>query len=90
VFSGCLYQEKSSGKDGGVTVPEKESSLEEAGAMDAVLVNTHQVFILLFLNLLLHGCSTTCNYHWHCKVEIAIFFHVVLQVVCRTGVSYEI
>ncbi|KAG2579160.1 hypothetical protein PVAP13_6NG239803 [Panicum virgatum] len=36
--------EKSSGKDGGVTVPEKESSLEEAGAMDAVLVNTHQFY----------------------------------------------
>ena len=63
MFSGCLYQKKSSGKDGGVTVPEKESSLEEAGAMDAVLVNTHQVFILLFLNLLLHDCSATCNYH---------------------------
>lgn len=38
-----VYQEKSSGKDGGVAVPEKESALEEAGAMDAVLVNTHQV-----------------------------------------------
>ncbi|KAG2584259.1 hypothetical protein PVAP13_6KG286200 [Panicum virgatum] len=36
--------EKSSGKDGGVTVPEKESALEEAGAMDAVLVNTHQFY----------------------------------------------
>jgi hypothetical protein len=24
-------------------MPEKESALEEAGAMDAVLVNTHQV-----------------------------------------------
>jgi hypothetical protein len=54
------------------------------------LVNTHQVFILLFLNLLLHGCSATCNYHWQCNVEITLFFHVVLQVVCRTGVSYEI
>jgi hypothetical protein len=40
-----VYQEKSSGKDGGAAVPEKESSLEEAGAMDAVLVNTHQVFL---------------------------------------------
>ncbi|XP_066327016.1 conserved oligomeric Golgi complex subunit 3-like isoform X1 [Miscanthus floridulus] len=36
--------EKSSGKDGGVAVPEKESALEEAGAMDAVLVNTHQFY----------------------------------------------
>ncbi|RLN05169.1 conserved oligomeric Golgi complex subunit 3 [Panicum miliaceum] len=36
--------EKSSGKDGSVTVPEKESALEEAGAMDAVLVNTHQFY----------------------------------------------
>ncbi|KAF8704468.1 hypothetical protein HU200_031421 [Digitaria exilis] len=36
--------EKSSGKDGGAAVPEKESALEEAGAMDAVLVNTHQFY----------------------------------------------
>ncbi|CAD6265300.1 unnamed protein product [Miscanthus lutarioriparius] len=36
--------EKSSGKDRGVAVPEKESALEEAGAMDAVLVNTHQFY----------------------------------------------
>ncbi|CAO2206902.1 unnamed protein product [Urochloa humidicola] len=36
--------EKSSGKDGGPAVPEKESALEEAGAMDAVLVNTHQFY----------------------------------------------
>ncbi|XP_062191897.1 conserved oligomeric Golgi complex subunit 3-like isoform X2 [Phragmites australis] len=32
------------GKDGGANVPEKESALEEAGAMDAVLVNTHQFY----------------------------------------------
>ena len=69
---------------------QRESALEEAGAMDAVLVNTHQVFILLFLNLLLHGCSATCNYHWKCNVQITIFFHVVLQVVCKTEVSCEI
>ncbi|WVZ65610.1 hypothetical protein U9M48_014942 [Paspalum notatum var. saurae] len=36
--------ERSSGKDGGVAVPEEESTLEEAGAMDAVLVNTHQFY----------------------------------------------
>ncbi|PWZ56815.1 Conserved oligomeric Golgi complex subunit 3 [Zea mays] len=36
--------EKSSGKDEGVAVPEKESALEEAGAIDAVLVNTHQFY----------------------------------------------
>ena len=41
MFSGCLYQKKSSQKDGGVIVPERESTLEEAGVMDAVLVNTH-------------------------------------------------
>ncbi|PWZ27619.1 Conserved oligomeric Golgi complex subunit 3 [Zea mays] len=35
--------EKNSGKDGGVAVSEKESALEEAGAMD-VLVNTHQFY----------------------------------------------
>ncbi|KAG8087476.1 hypothetical protein GUJ93_ZPchr0010g8048 [Zizania palustris] len=35
--------EKSFVKDGGAVVPEKESSLEE-GAMDAVLVNTHQFY----------------------------------------------
>ncbi|VAI87875.1 unnamed protein product [Triticum turgidum subsp. durum] len=29
---------------GGTAVPEKESALEEAGAMDAVLVNTHQFY----------------------------------------------
>ena len=85
-----VYIRKSSGKDGGMTVPERESALEEVGAMDAVLVNTHRVFILLFLNLLLHGCSATCNYHWKCNVQITIFFHVVLQVVCKTGVSCEI
>lgn len=38
-----VCQEKSSGKDEGLAVPEKESALEEAGAIDAVLVNTHQV-----------------------------------------------
>ncbi|XBI09985.1 hypothetical protein VPH35_137396 [Triticum aestivum] len=31
-------------EDGGTAVPEKESALEEAGAMDAVLVNTHQFY----------------------------------------------
>ncbi|XP_044962426.1 conserved oligomeric Golgi complex subunit 3 isoform X2 [Hordeum vulgare subsp. vulgare] len=31
-------------EDGGTAVPEKESVLEEAGAMDAVLVNTHQFY----------------------------------------------
>ncbi|KAK1668330.1 hypothetical protein QYE76_056489 [Lolium multiflorum] len=31
-------------EDGGTTMPEKESALEEAGAMDAVLVNTHQFY----------------------------------------------
>lgn len=36
--------EKSSGKDEGLAVPEKESALEEAGAIDAVLVNTHQFY----------------------------------------------
>ncbi|GJN16078.1 hypothetical protein PR202_gb03028 [Eleusine coracana subsp. coracana] len=36
--------EKSLGKDGGADVAEKESVLEEAGAMDAVLVNTHQFY----------------------------------------------
>ncbi|KAK3123562.1 hypothetical protein QOZ80_8AG0632790 [Eleusine coracana subsp. coracana] len=36
--------EKSLGKDGGADVAEKESALEEAGAMDAVLVNTHQFY----------------------------------------------
>ncbi|KAJ1295307.1 hypothetical protein BS78_01G214000 [Paspalum vaginatum] len=36
--------EKSSGKDGGAAVPEEESTLEKAGAMDAVLVNTHQFY----------------------------------------------
>ncbi|WVZ92642.1 hypothetical protein U9M48_038690 [Paspalum notatum var. saurae] len=36
--------EKSPGKDGNVAVPEEESTLEEAGAMDAVLVNTHQFY----------------------------------------------
>jgi len=46
-----VYQEKSSGKDGGVAVPEKESALEEAGAMDAVLVNTHQVCVSFFCSL---------------------------------------
>uniref|UniRef100_A0A0E0ICR1 Conserved oligomeric Golgi complex subunit 3 n=1 Tax=Oryza nivara TaxID=4536 RepID=A0A0E0ICR1_ORYNI len=35
--------EKSLVKDGGVVVPEKEAALEE-GAMDAVLVNTHQFY----------------------------------------------
>lgn len=55
-----VYQEKSSGKDGGVAVPEKESALEEAGAMDAVLVNTHQVsFHFSVPSLLLNGCITT-------------------------------
>ncbi|KAL6859379.1 hypothetical protein ACP4OV_017638 [Aristida adscensionis] len=36
--------EKSLGKDGGSVVPEKELALEEAGAMDAILVNTHQFY----------------------------------------------
>lgn len=36
-----------------MAVPEKESALEEAGAMDAVLVNTHQVCILQFLDFCL-------------------------------------
>ncbi|KAJ1268687.1 hypothetical protein BS78_07G153900 [Paspalum vaginatum] len=36
--------ERSSGKDVSVAVPEEESTLEEAGAMDAVLVNTHQFY----------------------------------------------
>uniref|UniRef100_A0A0A9EIU2 Uncharacterized protein n=1 Tax=Arundo donax TaxID=35708 RepID=A0A0A9EIU2_ARUDO len=31
-------------KNGGAVVPEKVSALEEAGAMDAVLVNTHQFY----------------------------------------------
>ncbi|KAM0908903.1 hypothetical protein ACQ4PT_015170 [Festuca glaucescens] len=31
-------------EDGGTTMPEKQSALEEAGAMDAVLVNTHQFY----------------------------------------------
>lgn len=35
-------------KDGGVVVPEKEAALEE-GAMDAVLVNTHQVSFIILL-----------------------------------------
>ena len=43
----AVYQERSSGKDGGVAVPEEESTLEEAGAMDAVLVNTHQVSFII-------------------------------------------
>lgn len=51
-----LYQEKSSGKDGGADVAEKESALEEAGAMDAVLVNTHQVrFCFSFASPFLNG-----------------------------------
>ncbi|KAK3131194.1 hypothetical protein QOZ80_6BG0503290 [Eleusine coracana subsp. coracana] len=36
--------EKSLGKDGGADLAEKEASLEESGAMDAVLVNTHQFY----------------------------------------------
>jgi hypothetical protein len=43
-----VYQE-----DGGTTVPEKESDLEEAGAMDAVLVNTHQVTFPSLLSTLI-------------------------------------
>jgi hypothetical protein len=52
------YQEKSLGKDGGADVAEKESALEETDAMDAVLVNTHQVsFSFSFAPPLLYGCS---------------------------------
>lgn len=40
------YQEqKSSGKDGAVLVSEKDANLEESGTVDAVLVNTHQVYL---------------------------------------------
>jgi conserved oligomeric Golgi complex subunit 3 len=58
-----LYQEKSLGKDGGADVTEKESALEETGAMDAVLVNTHQVsFYFYFAPPLLYNCpSITFN-----------------------------
>jgi hypothetical protein len=55
-----FYQEKSSGKDGGADVAEKESALVEAGAMDAVLVNTHQVSLCFsFASPLLSGCCST-------------------------------
>jgi hypothetical protein len=47
-FLYVVYQE-----DGGTTVPEKESALEEAGAMDAVLVNTHQVCFPSLLSMLI-------------------------------------
>jgi hypothetical protein len=61
-----FYQEKNSGKDGRADVAEKESALEEAGAMDAVLVNTHQVSLCFsFASPLLNGCcgtAVTSNY----------------------------
>ncbi|XP_072997386.1 conserved oligomeric Golgi complex subunit 3 [Typha latifolia] len=39
-----LSQEQIAGKDGNLLVSHEDSSLEEAGAMDAVLVNTHQFY----------------------------------------------
>ena len=43
-----LYQE-----DGGIAVTEKESASEEAGATDAVLVNTHQASFPSLLYILI-------------------------------------